>query len=239
MNATENEATDEPEDQAVGEVGKVESATLAEALAAHQVDIDSSRIEPLDAYCQLLWSWNEKINLTRHLNYDAFVARDLIDTLKLAELLVAGEEVLDFGSGGGVPGIPLAILRPDLDLTLCESVGKKAKVLESMVAELGLQVGVYNERAEKLLDDFRYDVLTARAVGPLWKICTWFQPHWHAIGRLLAIKGPRWPDERGEARHRGVLRGVEMRCVAKYPMWGTDSESVILKLWQEGRPEPA
>jgi len=243
LNPAEHEMDEAPDDRSSSETddgetdARTESATLVDALAVHEIEIESSCIAPLEAYCKLLWDWNEKINLTRHVSYDAFVARDLVDSIQLANLLAEGEEVLDFGSGGGVPGIPLAILRPDLDVTLCESVGKKAKVLESMAKELDLSMGVYNERAEKLLDDFRYDVLTARAVGPLWKICTWFQPHWHSIGRLLAIKGPRWPDERGEARHRGVLHGVEMRCVAKYPMWGTESESVILKLWQAGRPE--
>jgi len=84
-----------------------------------------------------------------------------------------------------------------------------------------------------VLEEFRFDVLVARAVGPLWKMCTWFKPHWRRFDRLLAIKGPSWTEERGEARHRGLMHGVELRKVASYPMPGTNSESVILCLRAE------
>lgn len=220
------------------ENGDSTSASLADTLRAQNIELDGSKVEHLDEYCRLLWDWNERLNLTRHLDYDTFVARDLADTMQLSRLLGEGEEILDVGSGGGVPGIPLAILRPDLEIALSDSVVKKAKVLKSMVESLQLPVAVHAERAEKVLSDLRFDTLTARAVGPLWKICTWFQDHWHGIGQLLAIKGPRWVEERGEARHRGLLANVELRSVASYPLAGTESESVILKLWQKGRDEP-
>lgn len=214
------------------------SQTLEEALAAQQIELEADAITMLDRYCRLLWQWNERLNLTRHLDYDTFVARDLADTQQLSKLLAEGDEVLDVGSGGGVPGIPLAILRPDLDISLSDSVKKKAAALRGIVDELGLSLPIHDERAENVLEEFRFGSLTARAVGPLWKICTWFQPHWHSIGQLLAIKGPKWTEERGEARHRGLLADVEMRCAASYPLAGTESESVILRLWAKGRPEP-
>ena len=130
-----------------------------------------------------------------------------------------------------------AILRPDLEVTLSESVSKKAKVLESMARELELPSPVYGCRAEDLLGDFRYDALVARAVGPLAKMLKWFEPHWAYIGRLLAIKGPKWVEERGEARHLGLLQRLQLRKVASYPLAGTESESVILKIWPQGASE--
>ncbi len=72
----------------------------------------------------------------------------------------------------------------------------------------------------------------------MWKMLKWFEPHWAAIGRLLLIKGPKWTEERGEARHRGQLRQLELRRVASYPMVGTSSESVVLQIWHKGRREP-
>ena len=87
----------------------------------------------LQEYVQRLWAWNEKLNLTRHTDYEKFVARDLRDTLELSKLLHPEEEVLDVGTGGGVPGVVLAIIRPDLRVTLCESVGKKAQAVQEMV----------------------------------------------------------------------------------------------------------
>lgn len=206
------------------------SDTLRLALARYDLELTDTQIEQLDRYARLLWEWNERLNLTRHTTWDKLVSRDLLDSLQLSQLLEAGQEVLDVGTGGGVPGIVLAILRDDLDVSLCESVQKKARVVEQFARQLELPCAVHAERAEKLLDDFRYDVLVARAVGPLWKMCKWFQHHWQDFGYLLAVKGPGWVDERAAARERGLLKGVRLRRVATYPMPGTDSESVILKL---------
>lgn len=204
--------------------------TLTDALKSHQIELPPEQIEHLDQYCRLLWQVNEKLNLTRHTDYETFVGRDLVDSLQLAALIEESETVLDVGSGGGVPGIVLAILRPDLSVSLCESVGKKAQALNEMVSELNLPVSVCGARVEDVLQDFSFDVLVARAVGPLWKILKWLEPHWPSVGRLLAVKGPRWTEERGEARHRGLLRSLELRRAASYPMPDTDSESVVLKV---------
>ncbi len=206
------------------------SATLAEALQRCEIELPADQIEKLEAYCQLLWRYNEQLNLTRHTTYDLFAARDVLDAWQLAQALEPGEEVLDVGSGGGVPGIPLTILRDDLQVALCESVGKKARVLDEMVEALELPLPVYHSRAEDLLDDFRFDTITARAVGPLWKICTWFQNHWGSFGRLLLIKGPKWVEERGEARHRGLLHHVDLRKFAEYQTPGLDGACVLLQL---------
>lgn len=204
--------------------------TLPQALAQHDLKLLPNQIAQLEHYCQLLWGWNEKLNLTRHTDYGTIVARDVLDTLQLANLLRNGEQVLDVGSGGGVPGVLLAILRTDLEIVLCESVGKKASALTAIVAELNLPVPVYHCRAESLLDDFRFDTLVARAVGPLWKILKWFEADWDTIGRLLLIKGPRWVEERAEARHRGLLAPLDLRRIATYPMVDSSNESVILQL---------
>ena len=139
--------------------------------------------------------------------------------------------MLDIGSGGGVPGILLAILRPDLQVSLSESVGKKAAALRHMIETLDLPVAVHGCRGEELLEDFRFDSVVARAVGPLDKVLSWFpQRVWTSLGRILAIKGPRWPAEKNEAARRGLLRGLELECVARYPMSGSDAESVILEI---------
>lgn len=213
------------------------SDTLKSALERHAIVLPDDQIEKIDEYCRLLWDWNSKINLTRHTDYEKFVARDVVDSQQLANLLVAGESVLDVGTGGGVPGVLLAILRPDVQVSLSEPVGKKARAVQDMIQHLGLTVPVHTVRAEALLEQLSFDTLVARAVGPLLQICRWFAPRWGSFGRLLIIKGPRWVDERNEARHHGVLRKLELRVAARYPMPGTESESVILKLWPKGKGE--
>jgi 16S rRNA (guanine527-N7)-methyltransferase len=207
-----------------------DAQSLEQALSRYGITLPDAQLAPLERYGRLLWEWNDKLNLTRHTTWDKFVARDVVDSLQLSQLLESGQEVLDVGTGGGVPGVILAILRDDIEVSLCDSVQKKARVVQEMIRELNLPCAVYSERAEKILDDLRYDVLVARAVGPLWKMCKWFQSHWQDFGCLLAVKGPGWVDERAAARERGLLSQVKLRCVANYPMPGTDSESVILRL---------
>jgi 16S rRNA (guanine527-N7)-methyltransferase len=204
--------------------------TLHTALVRHQIELAEDQVEQLDRYCRLLWEWNDKLNLTRHTNYEKFVSRDVVDSQALEQFLDAGERVLDVGTGGGVPGIVLAILRPDLSLELCESMAKKARAVQSIVAGLQMAIPAHHARAEELLAERTYDTLVVRAVAPLPKLLTWFGPHWDAFNRLLVIKGPAWVEERREARERGLLRQFELRKLAGYPLPGTDSESVVLSI---------
>lgn len=189
----------------------------------------------LDRYCRLLWQWNEKINLTRHDSYEKFVSRDLVDSLAFAEFLQPGETVLDVGTGGGVPGVILAIVRPDLKVSLSESVGKKARAVAEMVSQLKLNVPVYSSRAEEILNDVPFNTLVIRAVARLEKLLRWFRPHWQHCDRLLILKGPGWVEERGEARHQGLLSKLALRKLTSYPLPGTDSESVLLQVCLQDR----
>lgn len=209
-----------------------EEPTLAEALAREAIALEPAQIELLDRYRRLLWDWNEKINLTRHTTMEKFVTRDVVDSLQVAQLLEEGERVLDVGTGGGVPGVILAIARPDLKVSVCESTGKKARAVEEMVRELGLSVRVYASRVEDVMEMTTFDTLVARAVASLAKVLTWLKPHWTAFDTLLLIKGPSWVEERGEARHRNLLKGLELRKAATYETPRTGAESVILKIWR-------
>lgn len=224
-------------DSPAAEASPAAADTLVAALARHQITLPEAQIAALQRYLTLLWDWNEKINLTRHTDYEKFVSRDLVDSMQLARLLHPAEEVLDVGTGGGVPGLLLAILRPDLTVHLCDSVAKKTNVVQTIARQLDLPVAVFTCRAEAHLTDTRYDAVVCRAVGPLDKILALFKPHWAFIGRLLLIKGPKWTEEHNEAKRVGLMRDLELRVAAQYPMPGTESQSVILKVWHKGMRE--
>ena len=208
--------------------------TLAAALAEHQIELSDEQTARLDAYCRVLWEWNEKINLTRHTDYQKFVTRDVVDSLAIAEQLGEGEKVLDVGSGGGVPGVILAVVRPDLNVTLSESIGKKARALADMVERLKLPTRVIHGRAEDLLADERFDTLVIRAVARLSKLLTWFGPQRDGFERMLLVKGPSWVDERGEARHHGQMNHLALRKLAEYTIPGTEIQSVLLQITRKG-----
>jgi 16S rRNA (guanine527-N7)-methyltransferase len=210
--------------------GSTHGECLSARLAEHGIDLPAEQVELLDRYCRLLWQWNTRLNLTRHTDYEKFVSRDLVDSLVISKHLEPGERVLDVGTGGGVPGIVLAICRPELEMALCESVAKKARVVEQIVAEMGLSVPVYHRRAEDLLAERTFDTLVARAVAPLAKLLTWFRDRWGAFDRLLAVKGPQWLTERQEARQLNLLKDLQLRKLEAWPLPGTDSESVLLEI---------
>jgi 16S rRNA (guanine527-N7)-methyltransferase len=203
---------------------------LADVLATHGQILAPEQIATLDRYRELLWSWNEKLNLTRHTTLEKFVARDVLDSLELAKLLDRRDRVLDVGTGGGVPGVILAIVRPDLRVSLCESTGKKARAVETIVHELGLAVPVYHTRAEEVLQVRSFDSLVVRAVATLARLLKWLSGTWNAFDQLLVIKGPSWPKERGEARHLGLLRSLDLRVAANYTSPDSGAESVILRI---------
>lgn len=214
----------------VGSIDVLPSQSLQEAAERIGIDLPGETLHKLEKYCAALWDWNTKINLTRHTTFDLFARRDLLDSVKLAEHLSEDEEVLDVGTGGGVPGIPLAILRPDLTVSLCDSVAKKSKVASAIVKELGLPVAVHAARVQDVLEDLRFNSLVTRAAGSISQLLSWLDEYWMSFDRVLAIKGPRWVEERAEARHRGLMNEVELRRIATYAMPETQSESVILQM---------
>lgn len=194
---------------------------------------DSS--QRLAAYAASLWSWNDRLNLTRHTDVAKFVSRDVADAAAIGPHLARGEHVLDVGTGGGVPGVLLAILRPDLRMELCDSVAKKARAVGAIIHEAGLDLAVHEAAGQAVVKAAlargdRFDTLVVRAVAPLVKLLSWFEPIAGEFGRLLVVKGPRWEDEKNEARHKGYAKHVVVRRIASWPLRGSDNESVLLEI---------
>lgn len=220
--------------------GATSSATLEEALAKCQIALLPEQVRLLDQYFQLRREWNQKMNLTRHDTYDQFVARDVVDSLSFMRCLQPDEVILDVGTGSGVPGVILSILRPDLCVVLSETVGKRARAVADIVSRLGLKIPMLIGRAEKYLEagGWEFHSLVIRAVAPLLNLLRWFRPYWDCFDRMLILKGPRWVTERGQARHYGLMHGLALRVVDRYTIPGTGAESVLLQICPEERLIP-
>lgn len=130
--------------------------------------------------------------------------RHVLNSAVLGELIEPGCRVLDVGSGAGLPGIPLALARPDLTIALLEPIARRVSWLQEMVGELGLAVEVYRGRAEERPVTADWDVVTARAVAPLGRLVRWCLPLVGPEGRLLAVKGASADAE--VARDREEIR---------------------------------
>jgi len=129
---------------------------------------------------------------------DRLWERHMLNSAVLGELVADGLQVLDVGSGAGLPGIPLALARPDLTVVLLEPMARRVAWLTEVVAELGLPVRVHRGRVEDAgirAELGGWDVVTARAVAPLGRLASWCLPLVVPDGRLLAVKGERAADE--------------------------------------------
>ena len=124
--------------------------------------------------------------------------RHLLNCAVIGELIAEGESVVDVGSGAGLPGIPLAIARPDLKVTLVEPLLRRSVYLAEFIESNGLDVLVVRGRAEEsgvVKEAGGADVVTSRAVAPLEKLARWSLPLIHEHGRMLALKGSSAAEE--------------------------------------------
>lgn len=126
--------------------------------------------------------------------------RHLLNCAVLAEALPAGARVADIGSGAGLPGVVVALARPDLHVTLVDSLLRRTTFLSEVVTQLALDtVTVVRARAEELHGGERFDVVTARAVAPLPRLAGWCMPLVEPTGALLAMKGTSAEQEVADA----------------------------------------
>ncbi|MEZ4405521.1 MAG: 16S rRNA (guanine(527)-N(7))-methyltransferase RsmG [Polyangiales bacterium] len=185
---------------------------LSARAAALGVTLDAAMAAKLGDYLARLLAMNERMNLTAITDPTEAWSRHALDALTLSAEVPQGSTVVDVGSGGGVPAIPLAIARPDLRVTMVEATQKKAAFLAEVSAALGLRgVTVRPERAEAVKKGplrSSFDVATARAVGKVALLVPLMAPLVKRGGRLVLIKGQRADEELAEAKLAMFDHGV-------------------------------
>lgn len=153
------------------------------------VDLSESQHSQLLAYLALLIKWNKAYNLTAVRNPDEMVSRHLLDSLSVVRF-VEGERQLDVGSGGGMPGIPLAILFPDMKITVLDSNGKKTRFLTQVKLELALSnLEVIHSRAEAFQPMLPFNGIISRAFSSLEDFTQRTRHMGDSDTRWLAMKG--------------------------------------------------
>lgn len=143
-------------------------------LSSYFPDLSPEQIRQFEALEGLYQTWNAQINVISRKDTDHFYERHVLHSLAIAKIVqfLPGSKVLDIGTGGGFPGIPLAILFPEVQFHLVDSIGKKIKVVQEVAASLGLQnVQASHARAETIKD--RYDFIVSRAVTQMPVFLTW------------------------------------------------------------------
>ena len=179
------------------------------------------RLALAERYVELLATAGVERGLIGPRESDRLWDRHVLNSAAVAELIDADCRVADVGSGAGLPGIPLAIARPDLSVTLIEPLARRTTFLEEVIEELGLDVQVLRGRAQEVAATVEpFDAVTSRAVAALDKLTAWCMPLVRPGGRMLAIKGERAALELEEHRKAlqkaGALDAVVEHCGADY-----------------------
>ncbi|HVC31511.1 MAG TPA: 16S rRNA (guanine(527)-N(7))-methyltransferase RsmG [Steroidobacteraceae bacterium] len=203
------------------------SEILLNGAAQLGVELAAAQQQAFGLYLDLLLQGNRVVNLTSLREPDAVERRHLLESLAFGALLAgrglltAGVRILDLGSGGGLPGIPLKLAWPEVALTLLEATARKARFLEGAIAALGLpRAAVLYGRAEALAHDpnlrGQFDLVSARAVAALPALVELALPFLTLGGTLAAVKGSRAPAELTAAHE--ALRVCGGRVVATEPL---------------------
>lgn len=191
-----------------------EAKNKLEIVTKYFTDFTPAQLQQLAALEGVYTEWNEKINVISRKDIDALYEKHVLHSLAIAAVFdfIDGLEIVDIGTGGGFPGIPLAIMFPGVRFHLVDSIGKKLKVVSAVVEALDLKnVTVQHTRAEEIKNR-KFDFVVSRAVAPLKDLWSWGKPLLKKERKmeaftngLICLKGGDLQQEISESRLRPHL----------------------------------
>lgn len=191
--------------------------TLVDGSKDLDLELTDLQKERFLKFKELLLEWNQKINLTAITEDEEVDIKHFLDSLTSlkTELLYGNKKILDLGTGGGFPGVPLKIINDDLDVTLLDSLNKRIKYLDIVIEELGLKnIEAVHGRAEEIsrTDEYRekYDICISRAVASLNTLAEYCIPFVKVGGYFISMKGPDVEEELKEGSNAVKLLGGEI-----------------------------
>lgn len=207
--------------------------------AANDVDMEFTEVqyEQFIKYMRLLQEWNEKINLTAITEDEDVIKKHFIDCIKAfkSEPIKNAKTIIDVGTGAGFPGLPIAIMNPEVEVTLLDSLNKRINFLNLVVRELGLKnVTTIHSRAEdgarnpKLREKF--DVATSRAVANMAVLSEFCMPYVKKGGHFVALKGPSIDEELQNGSNAIKILGGELKEIIKVSIEETDLQHNIVEV---------
>lgn len=197
------------------------------------VSLTGPMLSRFEQYCDLLLDWNQRMNLTAIKEPDAVAVRHFADSLTLLSCCPVKENasVIDVGTGAGFPGAALAIARPDLKLTLLDSLNKRLIFLNELTARLDIRAETVHARAEEagrgpLREQF--DLATARAVAPLNLLSEYCLPFVKVGGSFAAMKGPDVEEELDGAAKALELLGGKVEKICPFTLSDGSGRTIVL-----------
>ncbi len=200
------------------------------------IELSEEQVNRLIEYARLLKEWNEKINLTAITDDEGIATKHFLDSLTALGTGYVGGRVIDVGTGAGFPGLVLKIARPDIELTLLDSLNKRINFLREVCSTLGIDgVEFVHARAEDYGMNRAYrgkfDTVVSRAVANMTLLSEWCIPFLKEGGRFLALKGPLADEELDSAKRAISILGGEVEGVyeAEIPFTELAHKIIIVK----------
>lgn len=218
---------------------------LIAALEQLNISYDEEIIEKYKKYMERIIEWNEKVNLTSIIDTDQFIVKHYIDSIMCVPCkeFQNAEKIIDVGTGGGFPGIPLALAAPDKEFVLMDSLNKRIKIINILCAEIGIDnVTAIHARAEELARNKAhresYDLCVSRAVANLSTLSEYCLPFIKKGGYFLSYKGPDSKQEIRDARNAINILGGKIQREEKAAMESFQLEHKIVYI-EKIRETPA
>ena len=190
---------------------------ITEILSPLRAELTPAQLAQFEMYYEMLADWNTRVNLTAITDPEGVAKKHFLDSLAAEPFLKSGASVVDVGTGAGFPGIPLLIVRPDLKLTLMDSLQKRLVFLEAVLKSLGLSAALVHARAEDAgqnpLYRERFDVALTRAVSALPVLCELTLPLVKVGGVSIAYKGDAAGELLASEHALNTLHAVAERVV--------------------------
>ena len=169
------------------------------------LEINDKQLELFYQYMNGIIDWNDKINVTAITDEKMFIVKHFVDSLAINKFVAQAKSIIDIGTGGGFPGIPLKIMNYDKKVTLIDSVNKKLNVIRDITKAMDLgELEILHSRAEDLASkqEYRetYDIATTRAVSNFSTILEYMLPFIKVGGYAICMKGPNYTEEFEEAK---------------------------------------
>lgn len=197
------------------------------------VELDNVALERFDTYAKMLVEWNSKINLTAITDSVGITVKHFIDSLTIFNYadIPQGSKIIDVGTGAGFPGVAMLIARPDLDITLLDSTGKKLNVIADILDNIGIRANIVHARAEEAgrMAQYRekYDFATARAVANLRELSEYCLPFVKAGGSFVALKAAKAQEEIDGAKKAISVLGGRIEKTESFNLLDAGERNII------------
>lgn len=202
---------------------------LEEASNNEKLNFDEDKYNKFMLYKDMIKEWNEKINLTAITEDDEIIKKHFIDSIKVFKIdeLKSSKRIIDIGTGGGFPGIPMKIMNPECEMVLLDSLNKRINFLNEVIKELKLEnIEAIHGRAEDFIKQNNcresFDAVVSRAVANLTVLSEFCLPYVKIGGYFVALKGPAIEEEMNNAKNALKILGGEVERIEKVTIEGSD-----------------